>query len=84
MDRFSTELDEKIVQHLVGREASALSMTSKYYRSLAEPHLYQHLTFSMTKQYISLMLLFETLFGRQDLAKHIRSFTLTGGGDRRR
>jgi len=79
MDRLSTELDEKIIQHLVGKEASALSMTSKYYRSLAEPQLYRELTFS-TKQYIDLMLLFETLVDRQDLARHIRSFVLTNTG----
>jgi len=79
MDRLSTELDEKIIQQLVGREASALSMTSKYYRSLAEPQLYRELNFS-TKQCIDLMLLFETLVDRQDLAKYIRSFTMTMNG----
>ncbi|KAI4637025.1 hypothetical protein J4E93_010691 [Alternaria ventricosa] len=79
MDRLSTELDEKIIQHLVGKEASALSMTSKYYRSLAEPQLYRELNFS-TKQCIDLMLLFDTLVDRQDLAKHIHSFTITTNG----
>jgi len=79
MDRLPTEIDEKIIQHLVGKEASALSMTSKYYRPLAERQLYQALTFSV-KQYTSLMLLFDTLVGRQDLARHIRSFVLTNTG----
>ncbi|KAI4924879.1 uncharacterized protein J4E92_006915 [Alternaria infectoria] len=79
MDRLSTELDEKIIQQLVGREASGLSMTSKYYRSLAEPQLYRELTFS-TKQCMDLMLLLETLVDRQDLAKHIHSFTITWNG----
>ncbi|KAI4610538.1 uncharacterized protein J4E87_010792 [Alternaria ethzedia] len=79
MDRLSTELDEKIIQQLVGRELSALSMTSKYYRSLAEPQLYRELTFS-TKQCMNLMLLLETLVDRQDLAKHIHSFTITTNG----
>ncbi|KAI4678360.1 hypothetical protein J4E81_010727 [Alternaria sp. BMP 2799] len=79
MDRLSTELDEKIIQQLVGKEASALSMTSKYYRSLAEPQLYRELDFS-TKQYTSIMLLFDTLVDRQDLARHIRSFVLTNTG----
>ena len=79
MDRLSTELDEKIIQYLVGKEASALSMTSKYYRPLAERQLYRVLTFS-TKECADLMLLLETLLDRQGLARHVRSFTLTDAG----
>jgi len=79
MDRLATEIDEKIIQHLVGKEASALSMTSRYYRSLAETQLYRELKFS-TEQCMDLMLLLETLVDRQDLAKHIHSFTITTHG----
>jgi hypothetical protein len=78
MDRLSTELDANIIQCLAGSKISALSAlskTSKYYRSIAEPHLYRDLTFSI-KRYVDLVLLFDTVLNRRELARHIHSFTL--------
>jgi hypothetical protein len=75
MENLSTELDESIANRLAGPELSALSKTSKYYRAIAEPHLYRDLTFSIhDHQSIDMLLL--TLLERPQLAQHIQSLIL--------
>ena len=76
MDSLSTEVDDNIIRRLPRAALSSMSKTSKYYRSLAEPHLYRDLIFSV-HQHISIMRLFLTLTIRPELAPYIRSFALT-------
>jgi hypothetical protein len=76
LNKLSTELDENIVRRLARPELDALSRTSKYYRSLTEPYLYRNLVFSKHQAY-EIQCLFLTILGRNELAKHIRSFTFT-------
>lgn len=76
MGMLSTELDNNVAQHLVIKELSALSRTFKYYRALAEPHLYKDVLFS-TEQIYRIWFLLCTIVQRPSLAEHIRSFTLT-------
>jgi len=76
MDALSTEIDDNIIRRLPRAALSFISKTSKYYRSLAEPHLYRDLIFSV-HQHISIMRLFLTLTIRPELAPCIRSFVLT-------
>jgi hypothetical protein len=76
LNKLSTKLDEDIVQRLARPGLDALSRTSKYYRSLMEPYLYKDLVFSKHQAY-EIQCLFLTILGRNELAKHIRSFTMT-------
>ncbi|CAN9140839.1 unnamed protein product [Alternaria alternata] len=76
MNRLSTEIDENIAQRLDKKDLSALLKTSRYHRTIAEPYLYEELTFS-DQQHASINLLFNTILDRRELAGHIRSFTLT-------
>jgi hypothetical protein len=76
MIRLSTELDENIAQRLDKKNLSALLKTSRYHRTIAEPYLYEELTFS-DQQHASISLLLNTILDRRELAGRIRSFTLT-------
>jgi hypothetical protein len=80
MQSLSTELDEMILGYLDPLALSALSMTSKYYRRIAEPHLYKNLVFYVEDAYGVFNLLFN-LVNRQELAQHIQSFTLLDDPD---
>jgi hypothetical protein len=77
LDRLPTELDSKIAGYLVDdkKSLSALSMTSKYYRSLTEPHLYQNLSFD-SNDWEALTLLMLTLVHGERLALHIKSLEI--------
>jgi hypothetical protein len=75
MDRLSTEIDEHIIGRLDKAALDALSQTSKYYRTLAEAHLYRDLTFSINRP-CSITLLCFTLLKRPELALYIQSFSL--------
>ena len=55
-----------------------LSLTSKYYRALCEPHLYRELTFSRRNSYL-INCLFLTILSRPELALHIQSVVLNDG-----
>ena len=68
----STELDEKIVTLLDQQGLHALCLTSAYYRSLAEPHLYRNLTFC-TLDGARIQRLLLALIKRHDLTRHIRT-----------
>jgi hypothetical protein len=75
MDRLSTEIDEHIIGRLDKAALDALSQTSKYYRTLAEAHLYRDLTFSINRP-CSITLLCFTLLKRPELALYIQSCSL--------
>jgi hypothetical protein len=70
----STELDENILRRLAQPELDSVSRTSKYYRTLAEPLLYEDLVFSEGQE-SSLACLLVTCLRRKELAKHIRLFS---------
>ncbi|KAF2833105.1 hypothetical protein CC86DRAFT_376336 [Ophiobolus disseminans] len=76
LDALSTELDDEIVRRLAKSELEALSRTTKYYRALSEPYLYKNPEFA-TNEARRIILLFQTIVRRQELAKYIRSFTVT-------
>jgi len=80
LGELSTELDCAIVSFLEDdkRALSAFSKVSKYYRAIAEPHLYQALGFKSV-EWESLTRLLLTLIKREDLALHITIFTLDCG-----
>jgi hypothetical protein len=82
LNKLSTELDENIVRRLARPELDALSRTSRYYSSLTEPYLYRNLVFSKYQAY-EIQRLFLTILGRNELAKHIRSFMSDVVGPRR-
>lgn len=66
-----TELDERIFDYLKRKELSAVSKVSKYYRRIAEPHLYRELRFVGYRN-VNAHLLLLTLLSRNDLAVHIK------------
>lgn len=72
MGRLSTELDDNIARRLAKDDLNALSRTNKYYRALAEPHLYRNLVFN-TLHIHKIVFLFRTIIQRPALAEHIRS-----------
>jgi hypothetical protein len=76
MGLLSTEMDENIIQRLPKSALNNLSKTSRYYRSLAEPHLYRNLVLS-NQQPQKILRLFFTILRRNGLATHIRNFRLT-------
>jgi hypothetical protein len=76
MESLSTEMDENIIQRLPKSALNNFSKTSRYYRSLAEPHLYRNLVLS-NRQPQEILRLFFTILRRNGLATHIRSFRLT-------
>lgn len=78
LSRLSTEIDESAVSFLPSSALSNLSKTSKYYRALAEPHLYRDLHFSIHES-LNVFRLFLTILKRSDLAAHIRSSWLSTG-----
>jgi hypothetical protein len=82
MDKLSTELDSKIANCIVGdtQALSAFSKVNKYYRMVAEPHLYKDLTFHAS-EYVPLVRLLLTLFHRKELALHICSAQLHENGE---
>jgi hypothetical protein len=69
------EIDEMVLGYLPTPSLNALSMTSKYYRTIAEPHLHKNIVFAPGDTYGILNLLF-SLLNRRELAQHIRSFTM--------
>jgi hypothetical protein len=75
MESLSTEIDEMVLGYLPTPSLNTLSMTSKYYRTISEPHLYKNIVFASGDTYGIFNLLF-SLLNRRELAQHIRSFTL--------
>jgi hypothetical protein len=71
----STELDTNIVDFCDHESLHALSQTSKYWRTLSEPHLYNNLCFAID-QLMQMKQLLLTLLKRPDLVKHIKSFRI--------
>lgn len=75
-DALSTELDTRIVALIEDQLAlSSMSKVSKYYRTLAEPHLYRDFHFHEDGKRRACQLLV-TLLRRPELAVHITSLTL--------
>jgi hypothetical protein len=71
LSSLSTELDERILAFLDHGALNAVSKVSKYYRAIAEPHLYGDLRFNDT-QVKALKALMLTVISRLDLAAHIQ------------
>jgi hypothetical protein len=78
MSALSTEIDEHVIQYLSHADLHNLSLVSKYYRALAEPHMYRHFVFRGNHAH-TMFLLFFAILARKDLALHIKSFTLEEG-----
>jgi hypothetical protein len=71
----STELDEHIVHQLRQSDLHSISLTSKYYRALAEPQLYKEIRLCIQDN-SGILWLFLILLDRKELAQHIQTFTL--------
>jgi hypothetical protein len=82
LSSLSTELDENIIARLNKTALHNLSLTSKYYRALCEPHLCRELAFSHRDSY-SINYLFLTVIERPELALHIRSVVIEVGEEGR-
>jgi len=80
LSELPTELDAKIIEFLHAADdrqaVSSMSRVSKYYRQLAEPFLYRDLVFRAADE-IRIKRLLITLLVETELAKHIRSFSLS-------
>lgn len=70
--KLSTELDNSILRLCDYDALRALCATSKYYRNLAEPYLYEKIDFTVDDAE-GMRLLVLTLLKRPDLGKHIKS-----------
>lgn len=77
LDKLSTELNAKITTYLVGdiKSLSALSKTSKYYRTVAEPHLYKEVAFNNQETW-QIWCLLRTIIDRGNVALYIKSLAL--------
>lgn len=73
-----TELDDTVIRRVGEAELSALSQTSKYYRTFTEPYLYSRIVL-FTAHHERAALLFRTILHRQNLAKHINSLEVKYG-----
>jgi hypothetical protein len=71
----STELDEPIIRQLPQSDLHSISLTSKYYRALAEPHLYKDIRMCVQDN-SGILWFFLTLLDRKELVQHIQTFTL--------
>ena len=71
----STEIDEMIIQYLPHHALHNLTLTNKYYRKIAEPHLYRNIHVRSTDS-LSIPLLLLSLISRRELSQYIRSFAL--------
>jgi hypothetical protein len=76
LSSLSTELDDRILDFLDHDALNAVSKVSKYYRAIAEPHLYRSLLFS-DNQVKAIHALFLTLISCPDLATHIRLISVS-------
>ncbi|KAI4941549.1 hypothetical protein J4E91_010725 [Alternaria rosae] len=71
----STEIDEMIIQYLPQPNLHSLTLTNKYYRKIAELHLYRGIQVRSPNTLSGVRLLL-TLINRRELAQHTRSFAL--------
>lgn len=79
LGELSTELDSRIASLVHDKSAlSAFSLTSKYYRMIAEPYLYKNIEVDEYDYHTLLRLLF-TLLDRNELAAYVKSIKYTQG-----
>jgi len=75
LEELPTELDAAIIDYLEQGDLTELCLVSKYYRQLAEPHLYDSIEFYNNHEDRVNLLLF-TLIKRKDLRSSIHHFVL--------
>lgn len=75
MGSLSTEIDENVIKRLPQSALSSISKTSKYYRTLSEPSLYESIVLGETET-TAVACFFRTLLDRKYLAKYIKAFTM--------
>ncbi|KAJ8108607.1 hypothetical protein OPT61_g8058 [Boeremia exigua] len=73
-----TELHIQIAQYLQSTELSSVSKVSRYYRVIAEPHLYRYICIP-AKQDVCARKLLLTLISRPDLATHVNGLEIEQG-----
>lgn len=75
--KLPTELDAKIASHLVGdtQSLSALSKVSRYYRTVAEPYLYEEVEFNDMEMW-HLWCLLRTMIDRNTVASYVKRVML--------
>jgi hypothetical protein len=76
--KLSTELDVHIVQYLEQPDVSSFSRTSKYYRRICEPVLYEWRSL-LSSHHSRIKRLLFTLLVRSDLRRLIKHFRLVHG-----
>jgi hypothetical protein len=75
LEKLSTELDIHIVQYPDRTDVSSFSQTSKYYRSICEPILYEAVTF-WSDEHNRVKRLLLTLLARSELRRLIKHVDL--------